>query len=63
MLKTALWQNAARSLHPSVRQRYLAAFEHGERWDFALDAAFEAWARAKAALAKLFQTPRAKHEH
>jgi len=64
MLKTAFWQNAASSLHPSVRQRYLAEFEHAERWELALDAAVEVWSRAKAALARLFQTPpRARHEH
>jgi hypothetical protein len=62
MLKTAFWQNAARSLHPSVRERHLAVFEQAERWDLAFDAALEAWSRAKAGLARLFQTPRAKHE-
>jgi hypothetical protein len=64
MLKTAFWQDAARSLHPSVRRRYLAEFEHAERWELALDAAIETWSRAKAALARTFQTPaHAKHEH
>ena len=64
MLKTAFWQNAARSLHPSIRRRHLADFEHAERWELALDAAVEGWSRAKAALARPFQTPaRAKHEH
>ena len=64
MLKTTFWQNAARSLHPSVRQRYLAEFEHAERWELALDGALEVWSRAKAALARLFQTPpRERHGH
>ncbi|HYT47338.1 MAG TPA: hypothetical protein VEL04_02860 [Burkholderiales bacterium] len=64
MLKTAFWQNAARSLHPSIRQRYIRYFELAERWELALDAALEVWSRAKAGLARLFQTPpRAKHEH
>ena len=64
MLKTAFWQNAARSLHPSVRRRHIADLERAERWELALDAALEVLSRVKAALAKLFQTPpRAKHEH
>lgn len=63
MLKTAFWQNAARSLHPSVRRRHLAHFEHAERWELALDAILEVWSRAKAGLARLFQTPRARHGH
>ncbi len=64
MLKTAFWQNAARSLHPSVRRRYLAVFEQAERWELAFDAALEVLSRAKAALARPFQTPaRAKQGH
>ena len=63
MLKTAFWQNAARSLHPSVRQRYLAVLQRAERWELALDAALELWSRVKAAVARLFQTPRARHGH
>ena len=63
MLKTVFWQNAARSLHPSARQRYIKHFELAERWELALDAALELWSRAKAALARLFQTPRARHGH
>lgn len=63
MLKTAFWQNAARSLHPSVRLRYISYFERAERWELALDAALEVLSRAKAVLARPFQTPpRAKHE-
>ncbi|HXM82953.1 MAG TPA: hypothetical protein VN929_13620 [Burkholderiales bacterium] len=64
MLKTAFWQNAARSLHPSVRRRYLADFERAERWELGLDAAIEALSRAKSALARLFNTagkPRSAH--
>ena len=45
MFKTAFWQNAARSLHPSVRRRYIAYFERAERWELALDAAIERWSR------------------
>jgi hypothetical protein len=64
MLKTAFWQNAARSLHPSVRRRHIADLERAERWELALDAALGVLSRVKAALAKPFQTPpRAKHEH
>jgi hypothetical protein len=63
MLKTAFWQNAARSLHPSVRRRHIADIERAERLELALDAALEVWSRAKAVLARLFQTPRARHEH
>ena len=63
MLKTTFWQNAARSLHPSVRRRYLAEFEYAERWELALDAAIETLSRAKGVLARLFSVPTKRAAH
>jgi hypothetical protein len=55
MLKTKFWRDAAAALPPQVRARYLADIERAERWELALDRAFEAWARARNAFAR-FQT-------
>ena len=57
MLKTAFWKSAAASLPAQVRNRYLRDIERAERWELALERAIEALARAKAALARLLQTP------
>ena len=57
-LTTPFWQAAYRSLPQEVRHRYLAHFEHAERWELGLDSTVEALARAKAAFARLFHTPR-----
>jgi hypothetical protein len=56
-LTTPFWQAAYQSLPQEVRHRYLAHFEHAERWELRLDAAIEAVSRAKAALARLLHTP------
>jgi len=63
-LHTPFWRAAYQSLPDTVRHRYLAYVEHAERWDLALDAAFDALSRAKGALARLFNapaTPRSAH--
>jgi len=57
-LTTPFWQAAYQSLPQEVRHRYLAHFEHAERWELGLDSTVEALARAKAAFARLFHTPR-----
>ncbi|TMH95781.1 MAG: hypothetical protein E6H44_01130 [Betaproteobacteria bacterium] len=56
-LTTPFWQDAYRSLPEEVRHRYLAHLESAERWELRLDATMEAASRAKAALARLLQTP------
>jgi len=56
-LTTPFWQAAYQSLPQEVRHRYLAHFEHAERWELCLDAAIEALARAKAAFARLSHAP------
>lgn len=53
MLETPFWRNAAESLPPHVRERYATYLEAAERWDLALDAAFEARARAAAAIRRM----------
>ncbi|MDQ5848030.1 MAG: hypothetical protein M3544_03585 [Pseudomonadota bacterium] len=61
MLETAFWRNAYQSLPESIRYRYLAHLERAERWDLAIDGIIDAASRAKAALSKVFQTPRSAH--
>lgn len=61
MLETAFWKDAYKSLPEPLRHRYLGYFERAERWDLALDAIIDAASRAKAALSKVFQTPRSAH--
>jgi hypothetical protein len=56
-LRTPFWQAAYQSLPDTVRQRYLAYIEQAERWDLALDAAGDAFSRAKGALARLLDMP------
>lgn len=55
MLKTKFWKDAAAALPADVRARHMADLERAERWELALDRAFEAWTRAKSAFGK-FQT-------
>jgi hypothetical protein len=45
-LKTAFWRNAAASLPPQVRDRYLPDLQRAERWELALGRAIEALDRA-----------------
>jgi hypothetical protein len=61
MRKASFWRQAANSLPEQVRSRYAAEFERAERWELALDAALEALARVKAALSRMFHTPRSAH--
>jgi hypothetical protein len=44
-LKTAFWQKAAQSLPAAYRARYLAHFEHAERFELALDGLIEFFSR------------------
>jgi hypothetical protein len=60
-LVTSFWQNALESLPAGLRSRYLHDIEAAERWELRLNAAVEICSRAKAAIARLFQTPRSAH--
>jgi hypothetical protein len=60
-LKTAFWRNAAASLPAEVRDRYVLDLERAERWELAAARVIEALTRAKAALGRSFQSPRAAH--
>ena len=57
MLKTPFWKKAAASLPAQIRARHIAEMEQAERWELALDRAFEAWARMKSSFAQ----PRGAH--
>ena len=59
--KTKFWRDAAARLPAAVRSRHLADLQRAERWELALDRAIEAFARAKAAVARAFHTPRGAH--
>jgi hypothetical protein len=63
MLKTAFWQNAARSLHPSVRARHIGDLQRAENLELALDAALQGCARARGAFARMFEPRRPSHGH
>jgi hypothetical protein len=60
-LVTSFWKNALESLPPAVRARYVHEIEAAERWELRLDVLVAAWSRAKAAFARMFQTPRSAH--
>jgi hypothetical protein len=63
MLKTPFWQNAVRSLPASVRARHIADIERAENFDLALQAAFDACARARETFDQMFQSRRPSHGH
>jgi hypothetical protein len=60
-LVTTFWKNALQSLPREVRGRYVHHLEAAERWELRLAAAVELGSRAKAAVARIFQTPRTAH--
>ncbi|HUQ73882.1 MAG TPA: hypothetical protein VM183_04080 [Burkholderiales bacterium] len=60
-LKTPFWKKAAASLPASARARHIGAIEQAERFELALDGAFELMARVKAAFGSAFQRPRTAH--
>ena len=59
--KTKFWRDAAARLPVEVRERHLAELQRAERWELALDRAFERFARVKAAFSRAFHTPRGAH--
>jgi len=63
-LVTPFWRAAFKSLPPAVRERHLLQLKAAERWELALDAAVEAFSRARKLLAGLFQAaPRSRSAH
>jgi len=60
-LVTPFWKNALAQLPPEVRARHVHDIEAAERWELRLDALIEALVHAKAALGRMFQTPRSAH--
>ena len=59
--KTKFWRDAAARLPAEVRERHLVELQRAERWELALDRAFERFARVKAAFSRAFHTPRGAH--
>ncbi len=60
--KTKFWRDVAARLPAEVRERHAADLQRAERWELALDRAFEAFARVKGAFARVFfRTPRGAH--
>ena len=57
---TAFWQRAYDSLPQEVRVQYLTQMKAAERWELALGDVIEVWSRAKNAVVRFVQTPRAK---
>lgn len=60
-LVTPFWKNALQSLPVELRARYVHQLEAAERWELRLDAFVQFCMRAKAALARMFETPRSAH--
>jgi len=58
---TPFWQRAYDSLPAQVRGQYLTQMKAAESWELSLGEAIELFARAKNAVAKLFQTPSRAH--
>ena len=57
---TNFWQQAYEKLPSDVRGQYLTQMKAAERWELVLDDLIELGSRAKAAVTKLFHTPRTK---
>ena len=59
--KTKFWRDAAARLPAEVRERHAADLQRAERWELGLERVIETLARAKAAFARTFHTPRGAH--
>ena len=57
---TPFWQRAYESLPREVREQYRAHVQAAERWELALGELIQGWSRAKNAVLKALQAPRAK---
>ena len=60
-LVTPFWKNALESLPANLRSRYVREIAAAERWELRIDAAVQAWSRAKSAVSRMVQTPRSAH--
>ena len=58
---TAFWQKAYERLPAGVREQYLAQMKAAESWELTIAGLIEGVSRAKNAMLKLFQTPKAAH--
>ena len=57
---TSFWQTAYEKLPAHVRGQYLTQMKAAEGWELALGDLIKVWSRAKNAVLRLFQAPRAK---
>ena len=57
---TPFWQQAYDRLPAHVRAQYFTQIKAAERWELALGDVIEVWSRAKNAVVRFVQTPRAK---
>jgi hypothetical protein len=57
---TKFWQDAYEKLPPHVRAQYLTQMKAAEGWELALGDLIKLWSRAKNAVSKIFQAPRAR---
>ena len=57
---TSFWHRAYESLPSEVRAQYFTQIKAAERWELALGDMIEVWSRAKNAVVRFVQTPRAK---
>jgi hypothetical protein len=60
-LTTPFWKNALNQLPAQIRERHVHDLEFAERWELRLDNLIETLTCAKAAIGRLFQTPRSAH--
>ena len=58
---TSFWQRAYDSLPAGVRVQYLTQMKAAERWELSLQSIIELVSRARNALSKTFQSPKAAH--
>jgi hypothetical protein len=57
---TVFWRRAYESLPAQVRAQYFTQIKAAESWELALGDLIKLWSRAKNAVLKILQTPRAK---
>lgn len=57
---TAFWQHAYDKLPAHVRGQYLTQMKAAESWELALGDLIKVWSRARNAVLRVVQAPRAK---
>ena len=60
-LVTPFWKNALNSLPHELRARYALQLHAAERWELRVNALIQTASRVKAAMLRMFQTPRRAH--